>query len=146
MRSSSTIWTALSPFLLLIILALTSTTTVTAQSDKCHACIRKAITTVPDCAGLTPTSLDTLDKIIIGSAIPGSTDTYKTSDPAGLKCLTALMWDSVQYKGKLWGGCLDPGTACPWAEMMQWMEIIPKVASIYGAGAPPVSWSFQGMG
>ncbi|KAH7049781.1 hypothetical protein BKA57DRAFT_323834 [Linnemannia elongata] len=138
MRSSSTLWTALSPLLLLLILALTSTTTVTAQSDKCHACIRKAITTVPDCAGLTPTSLDTLDKIIIGSAIADSTDKYKTSDPAGLKCLTALMWDSVQYKGKLWGGCLDPVNLCPWAEMMQWLEIIPKVASIYGAGNPPV--------
>ncbi|KAF9133836.1 hypothetical protein BGX30_012138 [Mortierella sp. GBA39] len=147
MRSSSTIWTALSPLLLLLILALTSTTTVAAQSDICHACIRKAITTVPDCASLTPASLDTLDKIIIGSA-DDATDKYKTSDPAGLKCLTALMWDSVQYKGKLWGGCLDPRTACPWAEMMQWLEIIPKVASIYGAGAPPgssVLTSFQAI-
>ncbi|KAF8938386.1 hypothetical protein BGZ47_008619 [Haplosporangium gracile] len=137
MRSSSTIWTVLSPLLLLVLLALTSTpATVTAQSDKCHACIRKAISTVPDCAGLTSTSLDTLDKIIIGSSTV-DVDKYRTSDPAGLKCLTALMWDSVQYKGKLWGGCLDPDNACPWAEMMQWLEIIPKVASIYGAGAPP---------
>ncbi|KAG0293675.1 hypothetical protein BGZ96_002466 [Linnemannia gamsii] len=97
----------------------------------------KAIPTVPNCAGVSATTLDTLDKIITGSVIPGTVDAYGTTDPAGLKCLTALMWDIVQYKGKLWGGCLDQTNNCPWAEMMQWLEIIPKVASIYGAGAPP---------
>ncbi|KAF9098857.1 hypothetical protein BGX29_001711 [Mortierella sp. GBA35] len=135
MRSPSALW---APLLLLVILALTTISTlVSAQSIKCHACIRKAVPTVTNCTSLPATSLETLDKIILGAKVVESVETYRTTDPAGLQCLTDLMWDSVHYKGKLWSTCFDPANSCPWAEMMQWLEIIPKVASIYGAGAPP---------
>ncbi|KAF9119821.1 hypothetical protein BGW39_011897 [Mortierella sp. 14UC] len=131
MHSSSTLWTTL----LLALLALVSVTS--AQSTNCHACIRRAIPSVSNCTSLSATQLDNLDKVIVGSNVYSSVDQFKTTDAAGFGCLTALMWDSVQYKGKLWGTCLDPVNSCPWAEMMHWMEIIPKLASIYGAPSPP---------
>ncbi|KAG0273699.1 hypothetical protein BGZ95_010502 [Linnemannia exigua] len=128
--TSTTFWTAL----LLALLALVS---VSAQSTNCHACIRKAVPLVSNCTSLSTAQLDNLDKVMIGSPVYSAVDQFKTTDAAGFGCLTALMWDSVQYKGKLWNACLDPANSCPWAEMMQWMEIIPKLASIYGAPSPP---------
>ncbi|KAG0380468.1 hypothetical protein BGX24_008103 [Mortierella sp. AD032] len=131
MRSTSTtLWTTL----LLALLALVS---VSAQSDNCHACIRKAVSTVSNCTTLSTAQLDNLDKVMVGANVYSSVDLFKTTDAAGFGCLTALMWDSVQYKGKLWAACLEPTKSCPWAEMMQWMEIIPKLASVYGAPTPP---------
>ncbi|CAO3574243.1 unnamed protein product [Mortierella alpina] len=106
-------------------------------STNCHACIRKAIPTVENCTSLTAPQLDLLDKVILGQEVVTSTELYKTQDPAGYICLTAMMWDIVEYKAKLWGTCLDPTNACPWSEMMQWLEMIPKIASIYGVKNPP---------
>ncbi|KAG0205002.1 hypothetical protein BGX28_003252 [Mortierella sp. GBA30] len=137
MRSSSLLWTTLSPLVLLVLLTFSTTTTVSAQSTNCHACILKAIPTVEKCTALTDTQLATIDKIILGQTVVPSVETYKTQDPTGFNCLNAMMWDIVEYKGKLWGKCLDPTSSCPWAEMMQWLEMIPKIASIYGAPNPP---------
>ncbi|GJJ68374.1 hypothetical protein EMPS_00720 [Entomortierella parvispora] len=119
------------------ILALSSSF-VSAQSDPCHACILKAIPSVGNCTSLTSTQLSTLDTVILGQAPPGgSVDSFKTANPQGFACLNSLMWDIVEYKGQLWGQCLDPTSSCPWAEMMQWLEMIPKIAAIYGAPNPP---------
>lgn len=137
MRSSSLVWTTLSPLLLLVLLAC-SVPAVSAQSPNCHACIRKAIPTVENCTTLTAPQLDLLDKVILGQEVVTSTELYRTQDPAGYSCLTAMMWDVVEYKAKLWGTCLDPTNSCPWSEMMQWLEMIPKIASIYGVKNPPV--------
>jgi len=60
------------------------------------------------------------------------------AEPVVFHCLTAMMWDIVHYKATLWDKCLDPGVGCPWSEMMHYMEMIPKIASIYGASEPPV--------
>ncbi|KAF9188541.1 hypothetical protein BGZ50_001263 [Haplosporangium sp. Z 11] len=130
---------AISPlfFLIAAVLLLTFSSTTSAQSDKCHACIRKAIPSVSACAALTPTQVDTLDKVITGQEAFSAVETYRTQDPSGYECLVALMWDIVEYKGQLWAKCLDPANSCPWAEMMQWLEIIPKIASIYGFKNPP---------
>ncbi|KAF9901636.1 hypothetical protein EC991_005823 [Linnemannia zychae] len=134
MRSTSSLWTTL---LLALLAALATVSLTSAQSTNCHACIRKAIPTVNNCTTLSTAQLDNLDKIIIGSTVYSQVDQFKTTDAAGFGCLTALMWDSVHYTGKLWSTCLDPVNSCPWAEMMQWLEMIPKLASIYGAPSPP---------
>ncbi|KAF9943018.1 hypothetical protein BGZ67_008649 [Mortierella alpina] len=136
MRSSSLVWTTLSPLLLLVLLAC-SIPAISAQSTNCHACIRKAIPTVENCTSLTAPQLDLLDKVILGQEVVTSTELYRTQDPAGYSCLTAMMWDIVEYQAKLWGTCLDPTNSCPWSEMMQWLEMIPKIASIYGVKNPP---------
>ncbi|KAF9921378.1 hypothetical protein FBU30_008626 [Linnemannia zychae] len=137
MRPSPSLSTTLRPLVLLLATLFAFISTTTAQSEPCHACILSAIPKVASCTGLPATSLTTLDKIILGMSVTESVDSYRTTDPAGLQCLTALMWDSVHYSGKLWGSCFNPTNACSWAEMMQWLEIIPKIASIYGAGTPP---------
>ncbi|KAG0366669.1 hypothetical protein BGZ54_005045 [Gamsiella multidivaricata] len=138
MRSSSLLWVALSPLVLLVLLALSSSSTnVAAQSTNCHNCILKAIPTVGNCTSLSATQLQTLDKVILGQNAFSSISSYSTQDPTGFACLTALMWDIVEYKAKLWGTCLDPTNSCPWAEMMQWLEMIPKIAAIYGSPNPP---------
>lgn len=108
-----------------------------AQSTNCHTCIQKAIPAVANCTTLTATQLTTIDTIIHGADVSN----FQTQDPASFNCLVALMWDSIQYRGQLWGKCLNPDTACPWAEMMQYLEMIPRTAAIYGAPNPPVRTS-----
>ncbi|KAF8928927.1 hypothetical protein BGZ58_009276 [Dissophora ornata] len=141
MRSTSLAWTPLRPLLLLALLAFSSlsaiTPAVSAQSTACHSCILSTIPTVANCTSLTATQLTTLDQVILGLNAFSSPDAYKTQDAAGFSCLTALMWDVVEYKAQLWGRCLDPTNSCPWSEMMQWLEMIPKIAAIYGAPYPP---------
>ncbi|KAI1320922.1 hypothetical protein EDD11_009245 [Mortierella claussenii] len=140
MRASSLARSALSPLFLLLAITLSvlsSLSFTSAQSDKCHACILKAIPTVANCTSLTATQLATLDKVILGETAGTTVSGYKTSDAAGFTCLTALMWDIVEYKAQLWGKCLDPTNGCPWPEMMQWLEMIPKIAAIYGSPNPP---------
>ncbi|KAF9583984.1 hypothetical protein BGW38_007957 [Lunasporangiospora selenospora] len=119
-------------FLLLVALALSGS----AQTPTCLSSIVSAIPSVQDCAGLSASQMTELNTIILGMKPTQPIESYKTRDPTGFKCLTAMMWDIVEYKGKLWGSCLD-ATKCSWSEMMQWLEMIPKVAAVYGAPNPP---------
>ncbi|KAF9335274.1 hypothetical protein BG006_000492 [Podila minutissima] len=137
MRSSFSFFVAL----ISTLIALTSSTTQ-AQSTKCYACIQKAILTVAGCTTLTPTQLTTVDSIIHGA--DKNPSGFKTQDPASFNCLVGLMWDSIQYKGQLWGNCLNPDTACPWAEMMQYLEMIPRTAAVFGAPNPPAQVLLNG--
>ncbi|KAG0018542.1 hypothetical protein BGZ82_000406 [Podila clonocystis] len=137
MRSSFSFLVAL----ISTLIALTSFTTQ-AQSTNCHACIQKAIPAVNNCTTLTPTQLTTVDAIIHGADKDPSS--FKTQDPASFNCLVGLMWDSIQYKGQLWGQCLSPDTACPWAEMMQYLEMIPRTAAVFGAPSPPAQVLLNG--
>ncbi|KAG0343368.1 hypothetical protein BG004_005366 [Podila humilis] len=125
------------------IIALTASTL--AQSTGCHACIQKAFQTVDKCASLTPAQLTTVDTIVHDS-YKGAADTssLQTSEPAVFACLVALMWDSIEYNGKLWGSCLQPETACPWSEMMQYLTMIPRIAAVYGAPNPPAQVLLHG--
>ncbi|KAG0338388.1 hypothetical protein BG000_004061 [Podila horticola] len=123
------------------LIALTAFTTQ-AQSTNCHTCIQKAIPAVANCTTLTPTQLTTVDDIIHGANKDPSS--FKTQDPASFNCLVGLMWDSIQYKGQLWGKCLSPDTACPWAEMMQYLEMIPRTAAVFGATNPPAQVLLNG--
>ncbi|KAF9385286.1 hypothetical protein CPB97_004949 [Podila verticillata] len=129
-------------FLVVIISTLIALTgfSAQAQSTNCHACIQKAIPTVANCTTLTATQLTTIDTIIHGADVSN----FQTQDPTSFSCLVALMWDSIQYKGELWGTCLNPDTACPWAEMMQYLEMIPRTAAIYGAPNPPAQVLLNG--
>lgn len=45
----------------------------------------------------------------------------------------------MHYKDTLWSSCLQPDKACVWAEMMQYLQIVTKVASIYGMRTPPAA-------
>ncbi|KAF8932048.1 hypothetical protein CPC16_008245 [Podila verticillata] len=129
-------------FLVAIISTLIALTgfSAQAQSTNCHTCIQKAITAVANCTTLTATQLTTIDTIIHGADVSN----FQTQDPTSFSCLVALMWDSIQYKGQLWGKCLNPDTACPWAEMMQYLEMIPRTAAIYGAPNPPAQVLLNG--
>ncbi|KAG0090486.1 hypothetical protein BGZ93_007664 [Podila epicladia] len=122
-------------------ISLTSSTTQ-AQSTKCHACIQKAILTVAECTTLTSTQLTTVDSIIHGA--DKNPSYFNTREPASFNCLVGLMWDSIQYKGQLWSKCLSPDTACPWAEMMQYLEMIPRTAAVFGAPNPPAQVLLNG--
>ncbi|KAG0323781.1 hypothetical protein BGZ99_002493 [Dissophora globulifera] len=138
MRSS-----AFRPFAFLALLAFSFSSSshtgavVSAQSTNCHSCILKAIPTITNCTTLTTAQLNTLDQVILGQNAFSSPDSYKTQDATGFNCLTALMWDIVEYKAQLWGHCLDPTSSCPWTEMMQWLEMIPMIAAVYGSPSPP---------
>ncbi|KAI1320843.1 hypothetical protein EDD11_009800 [Mortierella claussenii] len=110
-----------------------------AQSANCHACIRRVTPTITNCTGLTTTQLGTVDSVIHGVKLFAGIDDYLSKDPAGFRCVSAMMWDIVRYRGHLWSNCLNPTTACPWAEMMQYLTMIPKIASIYGAQNPPAA-------
>ncbi|KAF8924816.1 hypothetical protein BGZ58_001401 [Dissophora ornata] len=123
--------------LLLLLSLVPNVNVATAQSTACHTCITNAILSITNCNSLTSSELTSIDSIIHGKKINTNLRQYSTSDPKGFSCLEALMWDVVNYKAKLWGQCLNPTAACPWAEMMQYMEMIPKTASIYGAMNPP---------
>ncbi|KAI9232054.1 MAG: hypothetical protein BYD32DRAFT_429321 [Podila humilis] len=134
MRST---WSMLASLALILIFTLASSTS--AQSDTCHACIKKTAPTVTNCTTLTPTQIDTLDKAIHGAKLYEESSGFRVAEPAVFECLSALMWDSVHYKAVLWSKCLDPAAACSWTEMMQYMTIIPRMAAVYGAKNPPVS-------
>ncbi|KAG9322691.1 hypothetical protein KVV02_008268 [Mortierella alpina] len=120
-----------------IVTTLLSTTS--AQSDTCHACITRSIPLVANCAALTPSSYKNLDEVIHGIEVYSTPYQYRDVDPDGFTCLNALMWDIVYYRATLWGSCLDPTAACSWVEMSHYLEMIPKIASIYGAkDGPPI--------
>ncbi|KAF9111946.1 Succinate--CoA ligase [GDP-forming] subunit beta, mitochondrial [Mortierella sp. AM989] len=108
-----------------------------AQSENCLSCIKRAIPTVTNCEALSSAQYAVIEKLIHGANVHTSVEQYKVAEPVAYNCLVSLMWDIVHYKAKLWGTCLQPKTACPWPEMMHYMEMIPKVASIYGVKNPP---------
>ncbi|KAF9539135.1 hypothetical protein EC957_005776 [Mortierella hygrophila] len=110
---------------------------VAAQSPGCYSCIKTAIPTVQNCASLSPKQYATLEKVMYGAKVYETSFDYATADPAGQSCLVSLMWDVVHYKAQLWSNCFDPATACSWNEMMLYMTLIPKIASIYGAPDVP---------
>ncbi|KAG0085333.1 hypothetical protein BGZ93_007891 [Podila epicladia] len=136
MRSS---WSILASLALFFVLAISSSSFTSAQSPNCHACIKRIVPTVANCTTLTPAQLNTVDLAIHGHKFGEESSTFKTTEPAAFECLTALMWDSVHYKASLWSKCLDPASSCPWAEMMQYMTIIPRMAAVYGAKNPPLN-------
>ncbi|OAQ29166.1 hypothetical protein K457DRAFT_138203 [Linnemannia elongata AG-77] len=125
---------------LLLALTFTPTTTFTnAQSPQCHACIVQTIPRVTNCTTLPQTSHITLIKLIHGDELFNVTSDFRNGDPPAFDCLVSLMWNVVHYKDTLWSSCLQPDKACVWAEMMQYLQIVTKVASIYGMRTPPVS-------
>ncbi|KAF9155516.1 GTP-binding nuclear protein gsp1/Ran [Linnemannia schmuckeri] len=112
---------------------------VAAQSPGCYSCIQKNIPKVQNCTFLSPKQYATLEKVIYGVKLYETSSVYATVDPAGQNCLVSLMWDVVHYKAQLWSHCLDPMMYCSWNEMMLYMSLIPRIASIYGAtDVPPI--------
>ncbi|KAF9098574.1 hypothetical protein BGX23_005877 [Mortierella sp. AD031] len=143
--SSSSTRTWSSPFtlclstLVLLLLSLSLITPTTAQTHNCYSCIQKTIPTIGNCTSFTPVQYTTIDKLIHGNELFNTTSDFRKGDPPAFQCVTALMWDVVHYKASFWSKCLEPAKACSWAEMMQYLEIIPKIASIYGVQNPPAS-------
>ncbi|KAI8355274.1 hypothetical protein B0O80DRAFT_448896 [Mortierella sp. GBAus27b] len=138
MRSSFLTRTAWTRLLLVVLVALScANNLISAQSTNCHSCLRKAIPAISKCSSLTVAQQETLNEVIIGKPLFDSVGTYKTQDPPGFTCLGAMMWDVIEYKGKLWGSCLDPANSCNWSEMMQWLSMITRIAAVYGTPNPP---------
>jgi hypothetical protein len=111
---------------------------VTAQSPGCYTCIQNIIPKVQNCTSLSPKQYATLEKVMYGVKVYETSSVYATVDPAGHSCLVSLMWDVIHYKAQLWSHCLDPVVSCSWNEMMLYMGLIPRIASVYGAPNVPV--------
>ncbi|KAF9923479.1 hypothetical protein FBU30_006486 [Linnemannia zychae] len=129
---------------LLVALTFRSSTTspsafTSAQSQNCHACILQTIPKVENCTTLSQTQHATLVRVIHGDELFNATSDFRNGDPASFQCLVSLMWNVVHYKDTLWSSCLEPSKRCVWAEMMQYLQIITKVASIYGMRTPPAA-------
>lgn len=116
-----------------------TSSSVTAQSPGCYSCIKKTIPTVQNCTSLSPKQYATLEKVMYGVKVYETSSVYATVDPAGQSCLVSLMWDIVHYKAQLWSHCLDPVMICSWNEMMLYMGLIPRIASVYGVPDVPVN-------
>ncbi|KAF9438056.1 hypothetical protein BGZ76_009928, partial [Entomortierella beljakovae] len=114
-----------------------SSWSVDAQSDKCYSCIQGAIPKTTNCEALSAAQYEVIEKIIHGAKVYNSIGVLKAEEPISYNCLVSLMWDVVHYKANLWSTCLKPDTACSWPEMMHYLEMIPKVASVYGFESPP---------
>ncbi|KAK3832838.1 MAG: hypothetical protein J3R72DRAFT_453719 [Linnemannia gamsii] len=110
---------------------------VAAQSPNCYNCIQKNIPKIQNCTSLTPKQYATLEKVMYGVKLYETSSEYVLADPAGHSCLVSLMWDIVHYKAQLWSTCLDPVAVCSWNEMMLYMGLIPRIASVYGAQNVP---------
>ncbi|KAF9912407.1 hypothetical protein EC991_011099 [Linnemannia zychae] len=121
---------------LLLLLTFTPSLT-TAQDPKCLSCIQQTIPRVENCTTLNPTQHAHLIRLIHGDELFNTTSDFRNGDPPAFQCLVSLMWNVVHYKDTLWSTCLNPGKSCVWAEMMAYLQIITKVASIYGMRTPP---------
>lgn len=123
---------------ILRILWLCFTSSVTAQSPDCYHYIQNITPKVLNCTSLSLKQYATLEKVMYGVKLYETSSVYTTVDPAGYSCLVSLMWDVVHYRAQLWSHCLDPVASCSWNEMMLYMGLIPRIASVYGASNVPV--------
>ncbi|KAK3847568.1 MAG: hypothetical protein J3R72DRAFT_431672 [Linnemannia gamsii] len=120
-----------------LLLLLTFSSFTTAQAPQCLTCIEQTIPKVQNCTTLSPTQHATIIKLIHGDELFNTTSDFRNGDPPAFECVVSLMWNVVHYKDTLWKSCLHPEKACVWAEMMAYLQIVTKVASIYGMRTPP---------
>ncbi|KAF9125263.1 hypothetical protein BGW39_007528 [Mortierella sp. 14UC] len=104
----STFRDKLSVFAILSVFWLFHASSIAAQSPHCYNCVQKTIPKVQNCTTLTLKQYTTLEKVMYGAKL------YETSPH-----------------------CLDPAADCSWNEMMLYMGLIPRTASVYGAQSAP---------
>ncbi|KAF9908587.1 RNA helicase [Linnemannia zychae] len=105
---------------------------------------KKTIPKIQNCTSLTPKQYNMLEKVMYGVKLYETSSQYAIADPTGYSCLVSIMWDVVYYKAQLWSHCLDPVAVCSWNEMMLYMGLIPRIASVYGAQNVPAPQLIDG--